>query len=142
MSAKNYTLYFNPSFDMTAFELASILLTVPWGDSKEPVAMTGITATEKEWKRMPPPLRKYFIKDNPLAKPELPPAPWDANEVGQGPPEELLPPNGPSFVPVPPPEVATRELPKGPSKQPDRPIPSFYHSEGVESLYPDGQEIS
>ena len=152
MSVKKHTLYFNPRSDISAFELAVILLTVPWGDAKAPISETGITASETDWKRLPPPLRKYFVRENPLAKPAGPPAPWDVKEEAPAPvvAETPFPVNQPVSQPatqfVVPPAPVARELPSGPgpgipSPQPERPVPSFYHAQGVESLYPEGQEI-
>jgi hypothetical protein len=138
MTEKTFTLYFNPSSTITAFELASILLTMPLGPGQKPIAVAGITATEEQWKRVPPPLRQYFVKDSPWGErdPANPP-----EQQAPGPVEGVQTTSTQTVEFVSPPVLEERPLPKGPSPQPPRPVPSFYHNEGVDSLYPDGMQI-
>lgn len=158
--AKKYTLYFNPTPQMTAFELASILLTMPVFDAKKPLYETGIPATESEWKRLPPPLRKYFVKDNPLAdffKPK-PKTIWD-EIVGDDEETTTQAPQAPAAPVAPPPthnwnpnmpemggaddgRYDPNKGPKGPSRQPPGgPLPSVYGNR-ADDLIPEGQSTS
>jgi hypothetical protein len=130
MPAKKYTLWFNPTSDITAFELASILLTVPFGNGKAPVAETGITATEDEWKRVPPPLRKYFTKNSPWG-------PKSAETVvnGYGDTKEEA-----QVVSVAPQTSPMDNFVQETAPQPQQTARSFY-GDDVSSLYPEGMEI-
>lgn len=137
MAPKKFTLYFNPRSDITAFELATILLTMPLGPDMKPISATGINATEEEWKRVPPPLRKYFVKDSP----------WGTKKqkvketVVAEPVVETAQAQDVSWT-SPPPSQENKPMENKPSPQPAQPIPSFYHHEGVKSLFPEGMSVA
>jgi hypothetical protein len=149
-SAPNtFTLYFNPSRDITAFELASILLTMPLGPGQKPIAVAGITATEEEWKRVPPPLRRYFVKDSPwgarLTQAAPPPPPQFPQSVVDPGPRDQAPSISQQILDAFGTKIEGQPviLPQNrPSPQPPRPVPSLYHHEGVDSLLPEGMSVA